>query len=447
MPVRLTIDQLRALPNKREYLDQLTDEECDALLHDWSFLARDEQLEPPGDWSKWLYMAGRGAGKTRTGAEFIRACVKKGYKRLGLIAPTAGDARDVMVEGESGILAISWADDKDDAGNHMGVPVYEPSKRRLTWANGAQASIFSADEPERLRGPQTEAIWADELGSWRYPLAWDLAMFGLRLGPHPRVFVSTTPKPIKLLLKVLNSPGTVVTRGSTYSNRANLSPVFFQQVVTEYEGTRLGKQELDGELLMDAEHALWTRDTLDETRIQSIPEGDFWFTRIVVGVDPATTSSDASDETGIVVCGRGSDGHGYVLADYSGRYSPGEWASVVLDAFQTWQADFVIAERNQGGDMVKHTLESVDKAGVMIVRTVHASRGKAARAQPVAARWEKKTAHLIGGFMELEDQLCSWEPTSGKGSPDRLDAMVYAMTDCLLLNKGRKGQSKVKGFF
>ena len=424
----LTLQDLKKLPyeKREEFLATFSPHEIDVLFHNWDFLSRPEQRPPPGDWSFWLYLAGRGAGKTRTGAETCRQWVKEGYKRIGMIAPTAGDTRDVMVEGESGVLACAFKGDYDLNGQYMGVPEYEPSKRRLTWQNGAIASLYSADEPERLRGPQHDAMWADELASWRRPETWDLAMFGLRLGAKPRAFISTTPKPVKLLLEIMKNKVTVTTKGSTYDNRDNLAPSFFEQVITKYEGTRLGKQELLAELLMEAESALWNRENIDSTRVKRIPD-DVWFMRLVVALDPATTNKDTSDETGIIIAGLGSDWHTYVLKDLSGRYSPGEWANIAVKAYRDFQCDAIVAESNQGGDMVKHTIQTSDpNANVKLVR---ASKGKQARAEPVAALWEKGTAHLVGDFSELEDQLVQWEPLSGKESPDRLDALVWAVTE------------------
>lgn len=445
MTVRISAELLRANPDlAAPIIASLSDEQAGALLRDWSFLARDEQLPPPGDWAFWIYLAGRGAGKTRTGAEWVRQQIKNGMKRGGLIAPTSADARDVMIEGESGLIAVCQDDDITHDGQHLGKPVYEPSKRRVTWKNGAMVTTFSADEPDRLRGPQHEFIWADELCAWRYDETWDLAMFGLRLGKLPRAFISTTPKPKKIIIELLKNPYTVVTTGTTYSNRANLAKQFFDSVIVKYEGTRLGKQELMGVLLEESDNALWTRAIIDETRLTRIPQGDFWFVRIVVAIDPAVSNNKNSDETGIIVCGLGNDKHGYVLADLSGHYSPGEWAKIAKEAYDKWQADCIVAEGNQGGEMVKHTLQTEDKG--LVVRVVRASRGKAARAEPISARFEKGEAHLIGEFPKLEDQLCTWEPLSGEGSPDRLDAMVWGLTACIL-GKGITNSKKLKGFF
>src|SRR6201997_1799723 len=290
-----------------------------AFQYDWRYRARPEQLPPDGSRRVWLLMAGRGFGKTRCGAEWVRAQVKAGRRRIALVGPTAADARNVMVEGESGILAISPDPER---------PLYEPSKRRLTWPNGAIATTYSADEPERLRGPQHDAAWCDEIASWRYPEAWDMLMFGLRLGNDPRV-VTTTPKPIKIIRDLIADPTTVITRRSTYDNRANLAPAFMAQIIKKYEGTRLGRQELNAEVLDDVPGALWSRTLIEETRWpphKAVPD----LIRIAVAIDPAATSGEEADETGIIVAGKDADGHGYVLADHSGRYAPTEWARIPI---------------------------------------------------------------------------------------------------------------------
>lgn len=441
----------------KRWIASMTDVEAHLALKDWWFLARDEQLPPPGDWAYWLYLAGRGAGKTRTGAEWTRDLVKQGYRRGGLIAPTAADARDVMIEGESGLMACCDKYDQTYDGVHLGKPLYEPSKRRVTWENGAMITLFSADEPERLRGPQHEFIWADEIVAWRRPETWDLAMFGLRLPTRPpKAFISTTPKPKKLILDLMKDPSTALTRGSTYSNRANLATKFFEQIVTKFEGTRLGQQELMGVVLEEAEGALWSREMIDRTRLLNIPlNPNFYFARIVVAVDPAITATEDSDETGIVVVGQGNDGHSYVLADVSGTMMPGAWAKKAVDTAVLWQADAIIAEGNQGGEMVRHTINteianrnSLGNSMVSLpIQIVHASRGKAARAEPVSALHEQGKIHFVGRkLQELEDQCCVWEPLSGDGSPDRLDAFVWGVTACVL-GKGVTDSGKLKGFY
>jgi phage terminase large subunit-like protein len=273
-------------------------------------------------------------------------------------------------------------------------------------------------------------------------------MFGLRLG-EPRAFISTTPKPKKLIMDLIKDPSCITTRGTTYDNRSNLAAKFFDFVVKKYEGTRLGEQELMGALLEESEGALWTRTLLDQTRVKSIPKtmangADFYFKRIVVGVDPAITAKAESDETGIVVAGLGSDDEGYLLADYSGKMSPGQWAKRSVRAFKKWKADAIVAEGNQGGDMVKHTIKGEDKS--MPVQIVHASRGKVARAEPIAQRFESGHAHMVGTLPNLEDQMCVWEPLSGDKSPDRLDAAVWALTACIL-GKGITDSSVLAGFY
>nr|MCU0912296.1 terminase family protein [Paracoccaceae bacterium] len=306
---------LASLPaqERERQLAALTPAQRAALNWHWPFWARPSQLAPEGPWQNWLFVAGRGAGKTRSGAEWVRGKVKSGCGRIALIAPTAGDARDVMVEGESGLLAVCWKQDTDRHGAHLGRPLYEPSKRRVTWANGAQAALFSAEEPERLRGPQHDAMWADELAAWtRLQDTWDMAMFGLRLGDHPQTLVTTTPKPSPLLRRLMAHPKSVVSRGSTFDNAANLAPSFLEQVREQYEGTRLGRQELYAEILDDVPGALWTREMI---RTAETP-GDM--ARVVVAVDPSGASGSAderADSIGIVVAGRKADGGFHIIED------------------------------------------------------------------------------------------------------------------------------------
>ena len=363
-----------------------------------------------------MLLAGRGFGKTRTGAEYVRAQVEAGNAgRVALVAPTAADARDVMVEGESGLLAIAPPWNR---------PNYEPSKRRVTWPNGALATLYSADEPERLRGPQHDLAWPDELASWRYPEAWDMLMFGLRLGRKPRVVVTTTPKPTRLIRELLASPTTVVTRGSTFDNRANLAPAFFEQVIRKYEGTRLGRQELYAEVLDDVPGALWTRAMIDAAQ-QSHPTPDL--VRVVVAIDPAVTSGEDSDETGIIVAGRAADGLVHVLADRSCRMSPDGWATRAVTALDDFKADRIVAEVNNGGDLVEATIRTV-RRNVPYTK-VHASRGKRVRAEPIAALYEQGKVRHAAGLHALEDQMMTFVPDGNEGSPDRVDALVWALTE------------------
>lgn len=397
-------------------LNDLSEQQAHDLLFDWKFWARPEQLPPPGNWRIWLVMAGRGFGKTRTGAEWVRQRVKR-YPYTNIIGATADDARDIMIEGESGILAVCPPDER---------PEYLPSKRRLQWPNGARTLIFTADEPERLRGKQHDGLWADEVAAWRYGAeAWDQAMFGLRLGNDPQCVATTTPKPVPIvrdILKQVKDGHVAVTRGSSYANVDNLSPVFFDQIVRKYEGTRLGRQELGGELLEDVEGALWTLSLIDRSRVREIPEG-VDMVRIVVAIDPPASSTGA--ECGIVVAGRGSDKRGYVLADRSKHGTPNEWANAAIAAFDEFSADAVVIEVNQGGDMATNTLKTVRPN--LPIKAVHASRGKATRAEPVSALYEQGHVSHVGSFPMLEEQMTTWTP--GDASPDRMDALVWAGTE------------------
>jgi predicted phage terminase large subunit-like protein len=418
---------------RKRFLASLTDAEAFALDYDWSFWSREGQQAPKGDWLIWLILAGRGAGKTRSGAEWVRANVCGStplgagrYSRLALVAETAADARDVMAEGQSGLLAIHPPGFR---------PKYESSKRRITWPNGAVATLYNATEPDQLRGPQHEAAWCDELAKWRYAQeTWDMLQFGMRLGDRPRQVITTTPRPIPIVRDLLKreAEGVVaVTRGSTYDNRANLAPAFFKTIVKQYEGTRLGRQELNAEVLDDIPGALWTRAGIDEKRLKStgaLPA----MQRIVVGVDPAAKASNADDktsETGIIVAGLGEDGRGYVLDDLSCRLSPAAWARKVIAAFDRYEADSVVVEINQGGAMVRAVLQA-ERAGLPI-REVRASKGKVPRAEPIAALYEQGRVSHAGSFAALEDQMVLFTPfgIEGDGAADRVDALVWAMTD------------------
>lgn len=401
-----TLDRLR-------YLREL---QAQAAGPRWRDIARPAQVAPDGDWTVWLYSGGRGAGKSRAGAEWVHEQVQAGARRIALVGPTAGDVRDVMVEGESGILNCGPVR-----------PVYEPSKRRVTWPNGAIATTYSADEPDRLRGPQHDAAWCDEIAAWRYPQAWDMLMLGLRLGTDPRVVATTTPKPVKLVRDLMATA--VVTRSTTYDNLDNLAPTFREQILSRYEGTRLGRQELLAELLEDVPGALWTRDLIEKARGVA-PD----LSRIVVAIDPAVTSGEQSDATGIIVVGKLGD-TGYVLEDLSGRYPPEQWANIAVDAYRRWEADRIVAEANNGGDLVASVLRAVNPN--VPVRLVRASRGKRARAEPVSALYEQGRIIHAGTFPELEDELCVWTPDTVE-SPDRMDAMVWGLTD-LMLTKSKQG--------
>jgi phage terminase large subunit-like protein len=403
---------------------------AEELTGGWRVIARPNQLPPPGDWDTWILLAGRGYGKTRVLSEQANAwAISKQCKRMAIVAATAADARDVMIEGESGILACApnWCQ-----------PHYEATRRRVVWPNGALAYSYSAEEPDRLRGPQHDAAICDELGSWRDPSTWDMLQFGLRLGEHPRTVIATTPRPTKLVKQLLarEGNGVVVTRGSTFENRANLAPGFFQSVVARYEGTRLGRQELEAELLTDIPGALWNWMTIEACRRAQAPD----LARVVVAIDPAVSSTEGSDETGIVVCGKDQAGRGYVLADLSGRYSPEQWAKTAINAYHEYGADRVVAEINQGGDLVEATLRMVDPN--IPFTAVHASRGKYTRAEPVAALYEQSRVHHIGSFPQLEDQMTSYTVDVDRpkmGSPDRLDALVWGLTELVVAREKFSG--------
>lgn len=374
--------------------------------------ARPLQWMPPGQWFCWLNMSGRGAGKTRAGAECVRWATKH-TGRIALVGPTGPDARDVMVEGDSGILEVCL---------RAGLAVeWEPSKKKLTFGNGAVAHVFSAEEPDRLRGPQHGWAWADEPAHWaNADDVWSNLEMGLRLGSDPRVVATTTPLPTPWLRKLAEDERTVVTRESTYANLDNLAPPFARKVLARYEGSRLGRQELHGEILEDIEGALWQPGMIEEIEPERVPAD---LDEIVVGVDPAGTSTRRSDETGIVVVGRDGDTL-YVLADYSGKYSPGGWARKVATVYEHHRATKVVAEKNYGGDMVRDTLHNANS--FMPVVEVNSRHGKLPRAEPVVALYEQRRVFHAAGMTELADQMISWVP--GKGSsPDRVDALVHAV--------------------
>jgi predicted phage terminase large subunit-like protein len=404
-------------------LAKLTPEARAALNWQWrNWWARPNQIAPDGNWSTWLILAGRGFGKTRSGAEWTREMWKAGANRIALVAETAADARDVLVEGQSGILAISPKAER---------PLYEPSKRRLTWPNGATATLYNGTEPDQLRGPEHSAAWVDELAKYAYPQdTWDNLQFGLRLGDRPRACVKTTPRPIPIIRKIMADVGTHITRGSTFDNAANLPDRFLTTVRDKYEGTRLGRQELYAEVLDDLPGALWSREMIDRSRVKDRPD----LRRIVVAVDPSGTNgeSDDGDSIGIVVAGKGVDGRAYVLADRTCKLSPDGWGRRAVQAYHEFRAERLIAERNFGGAMVRHVIQTIDRA--VAYKEVTASRGKVARAEPIAALYEQGKVSHVGGFAELEDQMCLIGPDGyiGEGSPDRADALVWALTELMI---------------
>lgn len=385
------------------------------LLYDWPSWARPEQLPPPGDWLTWLVQAGRGFGKSRTGSEWIRYRVQnEGARRIALVGRTPADVRDTMVEGESGILACCPDDNR---------PVYEPSKRRLTWPNGAMALTFTSYEPDQLRGPQFDSILWDELAAFKYLReTWDNGQLTLRLGSNPRQVVTTTPRPVALLKEIAKARSTHVTRGTTYDNLINLAPNFREQILARYKGTARGQQEIMGELLDDLPGALWHRSII-------IYREPAELRRICVAVDPAATSNEDSDETGIIVCGVDINNRGIVLGDYSLRASPDVWGRKVVWAYHQHNANLVVAEANNGGEMIQHVLRTVDPT--VPVKLVHATVGKHTRAEPVAALYEQGKVYHARPFADLEDQMCTWLPDDAQ-SPDRMDALVWAFSELML---------------
>lgn len=391
------------------------------LLWSWAYLARPDQRPPEGAWTTWLVLGGRGAGKTRTGAEWVHERVRGGAERIALVAETYGDAREVMVAGPSGLL---------NTAEPTARPRFEPSRRRLLWPGGAEGHVFSAEDPEGLRGYQFDTAWSDELGKWAGGEdTWSNLQMGLRLGGDPRQVVTTTPRNTPLLKEIMERNTTAVTRASTYANRSNLAPAFFTEIAAIYEGTALGRQELLGELIEDRDGALWSWAMIEAAR-SGPPDS---LARIVVAVDPPVTSHGRSDLCGIVVVGLGVGDPplAYVLEDASVQgLSPLAWAERVAALYRRWQADRVVVEVNQGGDLVTDVLKTAQPA--IPVRAVRASRGKILRAEPIAALYEQRRIRHAGTFPALEDQMTAFTGSGGEASPDRLDALVWALTDLML---------------
>lgn len=416
-----------------EFLEGLSGNALLALPWMFEFWALPHQLPPEGAWKSWVIMGGRGAGKTRAGAEWVRAEVEGSApldpgrsRRVALVGETVDQVREVMVFGESGILACSPPDRR---------PEWEAGRRRLVWPNGATAQVFSAHEPESLRGPQFDAAWADELAKWKKAEeAWDMLQFALRLGAHPRQVVTTTPRNVGVLKAILKNPSTVVTHAPTEANRAYLAASFLEEVRARYEGTRLGRQELEGVLLEEAEGALWTAARLEALRLDVAPR----LSRVVVAVDPPVTGHGGSDECGIVVVGAVTEGppqdwQAVVLEDASvAAASPDAWARAALAAVRRHGAERLVAEVNQGGDLVESVIRQIDP--LVPYRGVHATRGKVARAEPVAALYEQGRVRHLRGLAGLEAQMCrmTLQGYEGKGSPDRVDALVWALTDLMI---------------
>jgi phage terminase large subunit-like protein len=435
-----SIESSIALANsehRRQILENATAEELREFHANWLRWARDEQVPPADDWTTWLILGGRGAGKTRAGAEWVRSLAlrppcSRGEEpaRIALIGETLADVREVMIGGPSGLLSLDWGGK---------APRWIGMRRCVELPNGAVAFGFSSEDPESLRGPQFSAAWCDELAKWKYPDAtWDMLQFGLRLGARPRQVVTTTPRPIPLLKRLIADRGTIVSRTTTDDNWRNLAPAFLDAIVARYRGTRLGRQELDAELIEERPDALWHRPTIEACRVASAPE----LTRIVIGVDPPAGSGDRSAACGIVAAGIDRARIGYVLADATaGGLTPARWARRVVDLYHRLEADRIIAEVNQGGDMVEAVIRQAD-AKVPVLK-VTANRGKLLRAEPVAALYEKGEVKHVGAFPALEDEMCDLGLgglSSGR-SPDRVDALVWALSALML---GREAEPRVR---
>lgn len=418
-------DQLAELPDgdRDEILSGYTDGQLTALLHDWrGFHARPNQIAPDGEWDIWMVLAGRGFGKTRSGAEWVREQVKAGKRRIALVAETQKDLEEVMIEGDSGILSVCPADER---------PEYRKKPVQLTFPCGAIALGYNATQPDQLRGPQFDAAWCDEIAKWRYAReTWDQLQFGMRLGDDPRQMVTTTPRPIELVKSLIagEEGQCVVTKGSTQDNAANLASAFLRKIKKKYEGTRLGRQELNAEVLGDMPGSLWPQATLDAYRVHIAPSKDE-LKRVVVAVDPAVTNTEDSDDHGIIVAAITDDNEGRILADESLKGSPLTWAKRAVSLYHSNMADAIVVEVNQGGDMVEHTIRSVDP-NVNVIQ-VRATRGKHVRAAPIAALYEQGRVKHVGCYPELETQMNQMTPDGfqGDGSPDRVDALVWAFTE------------------
>ncbi len=450
-------DIYRALPIEEQiaFMQGLDERTKARLKYDWRFYSRPEQRPPEGDWQYWLYLAGRGSGKTRSGAEFVLERVKAGCKRIALVAPTHDDFDKVMVNGDSGILSCCppW-----------NMPVYNESKKSLTWPCGAKAFGYSAEKPERLRGPNNDAAWCDEIAAWhnnRREETWDMLQFTLRKGENPQCMITTTPIPVPVIQDLVSAaksgdPSYVITTGSTYANRANLSPKFFSSIITKYEGTRLGKQELDGVLLDDIPGALFKYNDIHANRVERVTSN---LSRVVVAVDPSGSDEvdfENNDEIGIVAAGvaaiNGVD-HYFILEDASVQGGPKTWANQAVSTFIKHQANLIVAEINYGGAMVLNTIKQADaivKDNLLVpCKKITATRGKTVRAEPISLLYEQGRVHHVGKtekFAEVEDQLCKFTANGyiGRGSPDRADALVWALSELIGLTTPSVGVLKAK---
>lgn len=392
----------------------------------WREIARPAQIHPEGDWRRWVFMAGRKSGKTRGHAEWCHEQVRSGKRRGALVARTSGDVRDVMIEGESGLIATCPAD--------LRPIIYKPSLRKVIWGNGSIAHVFPSEEPARLRGPIHDFLWGDEIAWWKYlKETYDNAMTSLVLGSDPRAVFSTTPRPLKLLKEIVADPATVVTTATMYDNADSLAPEAIADLERIYKGTVWEKQELLGRMLMEVPGAIWTLNGMDELRMNTYPD----MKRIVVAVDPSVSAGESSAECGIIVAGKGDDDHGYVLDDVSGRVKAEVWAKRAVKAYYRWEADCIVAEVNNGGDLVESVIRAVDST--VKVKKVTASRGKYVRAEPVAALYDQGKVHHVGAFPELEDQMIIVTPEGADDLVDRADALVWAITELMLRKQATWG--------
>lgn len=400
-------------------LAKLSDIDAERHFYDWHLWARPTQLPPPGDWLVWFLKCGRGAGKTRAGAQWVQERANAAPREILLIARTPADARDDMIEGPSGILTIAHPAER---------PRYWPSKRRLTWPNGSVGRVRSGAQPDGVRGFSGDTAWCDELFLWQFPAeTWDTFLFGLREAKveQPRICITSTPKRMPLVKTITEMPGCITVTESSYANRENLSKIYYQEVLAKYEGTTLGRQEIHAEVIEDEPGALWKRAQIDAARVLEAPP----LSRIVVGVDPSGSST--GDEVGILLAGIDVRGHAYIIADHSRQGSPAEWGDAVVQAYYGAKADLIIGESNYGGEMVEHVIRSATYRELPY-KSVHASRGKQLRAEPVAALYERGRVHHVGQLAKLEDELCQWVPGQSKWSPNRLDAAVWVITELLL---------------
>jgi len=419
------------LGKQNEATQFIADNRLEHVFSLWPFNARSEQMPTCWNWTTWLLMGGRGSGKTRAGAEWVKGMAlgdpyftTAAVGRIALVGETYADAREVMVEGESGLLSVHQNEQR---------PQWISSRRRLEWPNGAVAQVYSSEDPDALRGPQFEIAWCDELAKWNHAEeTWNMLQFGLRLGHFPQQIVTTTPRPTTMIKKLLADENTFVSRMSTTDNRSNLASGFFDRIVKIYAGTRLGRQELDGELIDDRTDALWQRDVIEKHRCPK-PET---LCRTVIAIDPAVTGHAKSDACGIIIVAMGADDRAYVLADETVRgVSPSRWSSRVNELYEKYGADRIVIETNQGGDMAESVLRGANAQ--MPIKQVKASRGKWLRAEPVAHLYERGLVSHVGPLAELEDEMCDFglDGLSSGRSPDRLDALVWALTELMLKNE------------